>query len=181
MKKKSKTNRNYTPKVTKTQKYLKLFSNIGIVILLIFSALYIWSSWEGDATSQFSEHSASSQFDGKLEIKTSNRALQFNYELASTPSQQSRGLMYRQSIAEDYAMIFSYNEAKPRNMWMKNTYIPLDMLFIDENNTISHIHTNAEPHSEDIISSQGPAKAVIEVKAGIVNKYGIKQGDLVKW
>ena len=88
--------------------------------------------------------------------------------------------MYRKFLPENRGMIFDFGHEQKVLMWMKNTYIPLDMIFISREGRVTHIEENTEPLSEAIISSQGPAFAVLEVNAGFSRKIGLKTGDLVQ-
>jgi uncharacterized protein len=101
-------------------------------------------------------------------------------EVADTESTRSTGLMYRRSIGPDEGMLFIYDREQEITMWMKNTYISLDMIFVKRDGTISHIATNTEPFSENIIPSEGPAIAVIEMAAGSANRLGLRPGDKVR-
>jgi uncharacterized protein len=101
-------------------------------------------------------------------------------ELADTDSTRATGLMFRRSIDPDEGMLFVFEGEQDVTMWMKNTYIPLDMFFVKRDGVISHIEANTEPFSERIISSEGPALAVIEMAGGSASRLGIKPGDRVK-
>lgn len=102
----------------------------------------------------------------------------FQVELAVTPSEQERGLMFRTDLGEQHGMLFLYNTPQPGlSFWMKNTYIPLDLLFIGPDQQIVFIHENAKPLSEDLITTPVPAVAVLEIKGGLVKKLGINVGD----
>ncbi|HET6519140.1 MAG TPA: DUF192 domain-containing protein [Geminicoccaceae bacterium] len=104
----------------------------------------------------------------------------FQVEVARTPAEQSLGLMYRQSLAADRGMLFAYRVPRVISMWMKNTFIPLDMLFIGEDGRIGHIAADTTPLSEASISSEGPAIAVLEVPGGTAERLGIRVGDRVE-
>ena len=104
----------------------------------------------------------------------------FNVEIARSPAQRRQGLMFRERMAADAGMLFDYQQAQPISMWMKNTYIPLDMIFIDQDGIISHISERAVPLSLQPISSNGPVRAVLEVNGGIVDRFNIKVGDEVR-
>ena len=104
----------------------------------------------------------------------------FQVEVARTPAEQSLGLMYRQSLAPDRGMLFAYRVPRVISMWMKNTFIPLDMLFIGEDGRIGHIAAETTPLSEESISSEGPAIAVLEVPGGTAERLGIGVGDRVE-
>ncbi len=103
----------------------------------------------------------------------------FSVELAATPQEMSKGLMNREEMAPDAGMLFLFPAKQPVAFWMKNTLIPLDMLFIDDDGTIKNIHVNAEPQSLNQIWSDGPVKSVLEVNGGLTEKLGIAAGDTV--
>ena len=107
----------------------------------------------------------------------SGKMLNFSVEIASTNEQRQYGLMYRKEMAENAGMLFDFGQSRRVTMWMENTILPLDMLFIDSTGVIRHIKENAVPYSEDIIDSMGSVKYVVELNAGIVRKLGIKVGD----
>ncbi len=115
----------------------------------------------------------------RLAIASGDDCLEFQVELALTPEQRSRGLMFRTELAEDEGMLFDFGAPRPVGMWMRNTYIPLDMLFIDGDGRITRIEANAEPLSERTISSGGPVRAVLELPGGTTEKLGIEPGDRV--
>ena len=88
--------------------------------------------------------------------------------------------MFRKSLDPGKGMLFPYAKPQELTMWMRNTYIPLDMVFIKANGTIHRIAENTEPFSEDIVASQGEVTAVLELAGGVTRKLGIKAGDSVK-
>lgn len=105
----------------------------------------------------------------------------FTLEIANTPETRSRGLMFRRELAPDHGMLFDFGGAEqPIQMWMKNTYIPLDMIFIRANGVIRRIAADTTPFSEDTIASGGPVKGVLEVIAGTARRLGIAAGDRVE-
>lgn len=116
----------------------------------------------------------------KLVIDTASGPREFDVELALTPAQQQRGLMLRKSMGPYEGMLFDFGETRPITMWMANTLIALDMLFIAADGTVRHIHANAEPLSTRTIDSGGPAKAVLEINGGAARMLGIKPGDIVR-
>lgn len=115
-----------------------------------------------------------------LVIESGQHRHAFTVELAVTSAQKSRGLMFRESLAPDAGMLFLYPEEGPVAMWMKNTLIPLDMLFIDARGRIASLHEGAVPHSRMTISSAGPVIAVLEVQGGTVARLGLSVGDRVR-
>ncbi|MFK4383083.1 DUF192 domain-containing protein [Bradyrhizobium sp. USDA 223] len=114
-----------------------------------------------------------------LEIVTKNGVQVFSVEMATTPEEKETGLMYRKELADGKGMLFDFNLEQEISMWMKNTYVSLDMIFIRADGRILRIAENTEPLSTKIISSRGPARAVLEVVAGTAQKYGIRPGDRV--
>lgn len=114
-----------------------------------------------------------------LVIKTSNGDIRFMVEVASTPDDLKTGLMHRTNLGFNNGMIFNIYPVRPTAMWMKNTKIPLDMIFVAPDATVSMIRENAEPMSEELIISRDPVRAVIELNAGQVKRHGIKVGDQV--
>lgn len=115
----------------------------------------------------------------RLEIVTRNGVQVFEVEMAVTPDQRGKGLMFRKELREGRGMLFDFEAETQISMWMKNTYIPLDMIFIQTDGRIARIAENTTPHSEAIISSGAPVKAVLEVIAGTAKKFGIAPGDKV--
>jgi len=104
----------------------------------------------------------------------------FNIELALTPQQQQIGLMNRTEMPKDEGMLFVFPDESEHGFWMKNTLIPLDMVFIKRDGTIHHIHDSAKPNDLTSIPSQGPVLAVLELNGGIAKKLGIVPGDKIK-
>nr|CAD6603541.1 hypothetical protein RKHAN_01407 [Rhizobium sp. Khangiran2] len=109
----------------------------------------------------------------------SGKVHNFTVELALTTEQRSQGLMHRESMPKDHGMLFDFGETRPVSMWMRNTPLPLDMLFIQRDGTISHIHRKAVPFSEAIIDSRGPVHFVLELNGGRAAALGIEVGDRV--
>jgi uncharacterized protein len=103
----------------------------------------------------------------------------FSVEMATTEEEKTTGLMYRKELPDGKGMLFDFSPEQQVSMWMKNTYISLDMIFIRADGRILRIAENTEPLSTKIISSGGLAKGVLEVIAGTAQKYGIKPGDRV--
>jgi uncharacterized protein len=114
-----------------------------------------------------------------LEIATKSGVKVFSVELATTEEEKTTGLMYRKELADGKGMLFDFSPEQQVSMWMKNTYISLDMIFIRADGRILRIAENTEPLSTRIIASGGLAKGVLEVIAGTAQKYGIAPGDRV--
>lgn len=112
--------------------------------------------------------------------KADGKVLNFTAELALTDRQREQGLMFRKSMPEMNGMLFNFGTDREVTMWMRNTLIPLDMVFISKDGKVTHIHPNAVPHSEDIISSRGAVRFVLELNGGAAKKLGIAKGDTVR-
>jgi uncharacterized protein len=113
-----------------------------------------------------------------LEIVTASGPHEFKVELADEPSERAKGLMFRRSMPQNQGMLFDFHDEVPIMMWMKNTYIPLDMVFVSRNGTVTGVAPNTVPMSEETISG-GMAYGVIELNAGAAEKIGLKPGDVV--
>jgi uncharacterized membrane protein (UPF0127 family) len=115
----------------------------------------------------------------ELTIISATGPHRFKVELAETPAQMTQGLMFRTSLAPDAGMLFDYRRPTPATMWMRNTLIPLDMLFVDAQGRIVNIHERAVPQSLDVIAAAEPVRAVIELNGGTAARLGIEPGDRV--
>jgi len=116
----------------------------------------------------------------ELTIVTDTGRHRFSIELATNGKQRAQGLMYRRTLPADHGMLFDYRRPQNVSMWMKNTYIPLDMLFIDADGTVKNLHERAVPGSMETISSSGKVRAVLELNGGTVRRLGIKPGVCVE-
>ncbi len=114
-----------------------------------------------------------------LTIETASGPKEFTVEVAKSSAQQSQGLMFRRRLAADAGMLFVYRRVAPVAMWMQNTFIPLDMLFIGADRRIAHIAERTVPMSTATIESGKPVSSVLELNAGTVSRLGIKRGDVV--
>jgi uncharacterized membrane protein (UPF0127 family) len=137
---------------------------------IVASVVALWAFTGGGA------HAATFQ---PLEIVTKSGVHVFSVEMATTEQEKETGLMYRKELADGKGMLFDFSPEQQVSMWMKNTYISLDMIFIRADGRILRIAENTEPLSTKIIPSGGLAKGVLEVIAGTAQKYGIQPGDRV--
>ena len=115
-----------------------------------------------------------------LEIVTSTGRHAFQVEIADNEATREHGLMDRRYMAPDHGMLFEFDRDEPVAFWMKNTYIPLDMIFIAPSGVVTHIAANAEPLSERVVPSGGPCIAVLELNGGMAASIGLKVGDKVR-
>ena len=119
-------------------------------------------------------------FEHDLLIKTEDgRQYAFTVELALTPAEQSKGLMFREKMPEMHGMLFVFGSEFVRSFWMKDTLIPLDMIFIEKDGRIQHIHSMAKPLDESPITSGDPAYAILEINGGMADKLGLDEGDYI--
>jgi uncharacterized membrane protein (UPF0127 family) len=114
-----------------------------------------------------------------LTIATEDDAFMFTVEIADTDDLRARGLMFRQRLPEDRGMLFDFGAPRQVSMWMKNTYISLDMLFIRPDGTIAYIAENTVPKSLDTVGVSEPVLGVLELAGGVTRKLGIRAGDKV--
>jgi uncharacterized protein len=116
-----------------------------------------------------------------LTITTAAGQRHFRVEVARSPEEQAQGLMFRTALAPDAGMLFPFEQPRPAGFWMKNTVIPLDMLFIRADRTIARIAANTVPHSLAVVESGEPVIAVLELAGGQAAALGIAAGDRVNW
>ncbi len=116
-----------------------------------------------------------------LELMTASGAHEFKVEIAKDDETRALGLMNRMYMAPDRGMLFEFDRDEPVTFWMKNTYIPLDMIFISPAGVVTNIVANAEPLSERIIPSGPPCIAVLEVNGGVAASIGLRVGDKVRF
>lgn len=116
-----------------------------------------------------------------LTITSNGREHRFTVEVARTAKEQSMGLMYRNNLAPDRGMIFPFASPQDAAFWMRNTLIPLDMIFVRADGSIANIAANTVPLSEEPVRSDGPVAAVLEIAGGRSAELGVKPGDKVDW
>ena len=127
------------------------------------------------------ERSAAGLEQARLTIRSGSKRHQFIVEIARTPEEQARGLMNRQSLAPDRGMIFPYDPPQFASFWMKNTLIPLDIIFVRTDGSIARIAANTVPLSLEPVAAGEPVAAVLEIAGGRAAELGIRAGDTVDW
>ncbi len=115
--------------------------------------------------------------DSRAVLHTATGDYVFTVEIADTPEETSRGLMFRQELAPDAGMLFDFEQEKPVAFWMQNTFIPLDMVFIGADGTVKTIHVNARPLDTTSIPSGEPVRFVLEIPGGRSEEIGLAVGD----
>jgi uncharacterized protein len=149
-----------------------IFSWLGLYAVLAVACL-------NPQTARGETPSAQSGLE-KLEIVTSSGTHEFWVEVMRSEPQRERGLMFRRFLPKDRGMLFDFAIERPVMMWMKNTYLPLDMIFIARSGKVVGIAENTAPLSEKIIPSGAPACGVLEVNAGTAGRIGLRIGDTVR-
>lgn len=115
-----------------------------------------------------------------MTLHTARGTHRIEIEVAESEPEKAHGLMFRQSLGDNAGMLFPYSPPQEITMWMRNTFIPLDMIFIRADGTVLRVEAHTEPHSERIIPSRGDATGVLEMKAGSAERLGLKPGDRVE-
>lgn len=116
-----------------------------------------------------------------LTVTSGRKVHKFRVEVAATPAQQEQGLMFRREMGANEGMIFPHEVPRMASFWMKNTVLPLDIIFVGPDRRIINIAANTTPFSLDPVPSDGPTSAVLELNAGRSAQLGLKPGDLVSW
>lgn len=124
---------------------------------------------------------ACSENSSDLKIVTESGTVTFSVELVDTPALRSKGLMFRQELAPNSGMIFDFLDEKEVSFWMRNTFIPLDLIFIDGTGSIVNIHENARPFDETSIPSGQPVRFVFEIAGGQSKILNIQVGDQIEF
>lgn len=110
-----------------------------------------------------------------IDLRGDGGSARFSVEIADDDSERARGLMFREEMAEGHGMLFLFDPARPVSFWMRNTPLPLDLIFLDSEGRVLNV-SQGVPFSEDPIPSEGDARAVLEVNAGLMDRYGLGQG-----
>lgn len=153
---------------------IKACAYVAIIFAALMMANGVWTAFQ--AYQMEATYGKMKEGQAVIVGQTAQKAA-YAVEIALTPNELSKGLMYREKLDEGRGMLFIHNRVQELNMWMKNTKIPLDMLFIDNGGQIIHMVENARPFDERVISSHYPARAVLEIRAGEVQARGIAVGD----
>lgn len=157
----------------------------GLIFALAISACTLPASGGSEAngcsTGTALAPSAAGLSQAPLCITSGTKKHIFTVEIARSSMEQAKGLMFRTELADDAGMIFPFAEPKVASFWMKNTVIPLDIIFIRENGTIESIAENTVPYSTEPVSAGEPVVSVLELRGGLTLELGIKAGDRVTW
>lgn len=135
----------------------------------------------GSSQAAAAVHPASGLKVVPLTVTHRDKAHRFKVEVAGTEEEQAKGLMFRTEMGADEGMIFPMDPPRGASFWMRNTVIPLDLIFVGPDGRISNIAANAIPYNETPLTSVGPVKAVLELNGGRAAQLGIVAGDRVAW
>ena len=157
-------------------------SNYRLLACSLFLSVILGCREEGSQSLQ--KEAITFKKEGELSIRradTDSTLVLLDIEIADTDYEIQTGMMYREVMEDQQGMLFIFKEIGPRSFYMKNTLVPLDIIFIDENTSIIRIHRNAEPLNESGIPSGGEVKYVLEVKAGMSDLWALQEGDLIRY
>lgn len=180
-----------TKSLGKTRGKNRAMQIVVVIVLVVFAAYFIFSNIlkSGDSVNKELENAMKNKTtysfvkEGELVFtKADEKEIsKIDIEIADSDEQRTTGLMFRTSMSENQGMLFIFPYETEQSFWMKNTVLPLDMIFVNANNEIVKIHHNTTPFSEESYASGKPAIYVVEVNAGYSNKLGIKEGDKIIW
>lgn len=157
---------------------------VGLVIFASLIPYFMSNNMTGEVSSseiQTSEIPFTHEANLSIFNKKGELISPFEVELAQNEQETALGLMYRKSMAQNRGMLFIFPQEEMRYFWMKNTYIPLDIIYINAEHKIVSISKNAQPLSEISQPSEAPARYVLEVNAGVCDQLGIKEGDTITY
>lgn len=137
---------------------------VGFILALLFAAIPL----------------AACSDEGQLVLRTATGVHKFTVEVVDTAESRAQGLMFRQELAPDAGMLFDFKEERPVSFWMRNTFIPLDMIFIGADGLVKTVHVNARPHDPTSIPSGVAVRYVLEIPGGRSDEIGLKPGDRVE-
>jgi len=152
------------------------------LVFFVFVALGLWpAAWPDSRVPWLGSQAALAKMArDTVWLVTGGKEIPIEVEIAATAEESALGLMYRTELPENQGMLFPSLYPRELSMWMRNTFIPLDMVFIRADGVVHWIEAMTEPHSEAIISSNGLVLAVLELKGGAAARFGLKAGDVVK-
>ncbi len=159
-----------------------LFAKILLIVFLVGGLGYVGALFIPNNTNVTTDNKVSFKKEGELYfIKEGVKSKKIDIEIAENNEEHEKGLMYRAYLPDSTGMLFIFENESLRNFWMKNTIIPLDIIYLDSNKKIISIAENTTPYSEEGIPSLGVAKYVVEVNAGFTKRNNIQKGDEISF
>lgn len=172
--------KNKKPEPKTAKRNLPFTYKITALVIIAAAALYFIFVNSGNKGTNPDEEYMFKK-NGELIISSDSAQVKIDIQIANTEFDRQLGLMYRKSMDENQGMLFIFPDVQVRSFWMRNTEIPLDMIFIDTSKTILNIAKNTTPYADISYPSSGPAKYVLEVKGGFADRHNISSGDKVEW
>ena len=165
---------------------MKLNRLIKSIIVLALSSLLLLttSSCKNEQKNEFKPLAVTFKKEGEISIfkaETDSLIAKFDLEIAETDYERQRGLMDRKSMEDNQAMLFIFPNMQMRSFYMKNTYIALDIIYLDDSNRVVSIQKNAKPLDESSLPSNAPAQYVLEINGGLSDQFGIQQNDYINF
>ncbi|MEL4308047.1 DUF192 domain-containing protein [Joostella sp. CR20] len=156
---------------------------VRLVLVLLFICFTLISCNDNSAEKEIKTEKISFKKEGELSISRNDSIIvsKIDIEIADNEYERQTGLMYRNSMEENQGMLFVFEDAEPRYFYMKNTEIPLDILYIDSNFKIVSMVKNAQPMNEASLPSNFPAQYVLELNGGMANAWKINEGDVISY
>ena len=158
-----------------------MLARIFFCVVLCFSLVFVGCKEEKKVIKQTK---VTFKKEGELslyKITSDSSSIKLNIEIADTEYDTQTGLMYRDKMLDTRGMLFVFNDEAPRSFYMKNTRIPLDLIFADSNGKIVSFQKNAQPFDESSLPSNAPAKYVLEINAGLVDTWDLQIGDSLSY
>ena len=151
------------------------------MMLGLLTLFMVIGGWPAAGGSAFGESPKAKQGDLQFLRQDGSMAVSITVEVADTPEARVKGLMERWSLPEFHGMLFIFDVSEVQRFWMHNTPLSLDMIFVDENRRILNIAESTTPMSKQTYSSSGPARYVVEVRAGFSKRHGVEEGMRIQW
>lgn len=183
--KKKKSARTSLKEKSNNKKYIQIAAAVLAVAIILVYVFKPSPQITTQRNKQNMKYTSVYQFtkNGELTFQTANEEFitKIDIEIANTEAKREQGLMYRTEMKETQGMLFIFDDETYRSFWMKNTILPLDMIFVNSNYEIVNIRKNTTPYDVSQYTSTAPAKYVVEVNAGFCNKFNIKRGDKISF
>lgn len=149
----------------------------ALLLVVILAFFYFGKEKETVSSTTNLPPTENTPIQGSVTFHSGGQARKIDVEIARSSYELAKGLMDRNSLPHDQGMLFVFENMAPRSFWMRNTRIPLDIIYVDDKKKVVSIQKNATPMSDESLPSTGPAQYVVEVNAGFSDLYGIKPGD----
>ncbi len=170
-----------TEPITSKKNLPNIYKIAALLIIAAVALYFIFTNFGGSEKKTDEEYMFKKQGELTFQDTNGNSLTKIDIQIAQTDFDRELGLMFRKDMNENRGMLFIFPDIQIRNFWMRNTLIPLDIIFVDSSKTIINIAKNTTPYSDNSYASTRPAKFVVEVNAGFSDKYKISAGDKISW